>query len=323
MLTRSAIKCHRRPGLVPASLPPPLCVRAAPQCYSSTSASKDQTTTSHNNPEPAAPPTPTTATNSNTALPPLPPNAPTTLHNSLPTFLAHARRTSLSPTSTTYIGTYYEYAVLHTLRRFGFNLTRNGGRGDAGIDLLGTWHLPPQFSSGGSPTGRGSGPGPLRVLVQCKALKAKLGPNLIRELEGAFVGAPAGYRASPAGGVVGVLVSPREATKGVRDAMARSRWPMVWVMLEVRQRVQQVQKHSGDEGAGGDPAPVEVTGSAVGRAKQMLWNKAAGSAGLEGLDVTIRYDQAVEGEDGLGRECVLMWQGTPVPGLDEQEAVKS
>jgi hypothetical protein len=161
------------------------------------------------------------------------------------------------------------------------------------------------------------------VLVQCKALKAKLGPNLIRELEGAFVGAPAGYRASPGGGVVGVLVSPREATKGVRDAMARSRWPMVWVMLEVQQQQQQqVQERSGDEETGEGPAPPVATGSAGGRVKQMLWNKAGGAAGLEGLDVTIRYDDAREGEDELGRECVLMWQGRPVPGLDEHEAVK-
>ena len=131
--------------------------------------------------------------------------------------------------------------------------------------------------------------------MQCKALKAKLGPNLIRELEGAFVGAPAGYRGQ---GVVGVLVSPREATKGVRDAMGRSRWPMVWVMLEV------LQQSSGE-----------------GRVRQVLWNKAAGDVGLEGLDVTVRYGLPVEagGGDEVGKECVLMWQGRPLPGLEEKE----
>ena len=165
-----------------------------------------------------------------------------------------------------------------------------GGRGDAGIDLVGTWHLPPALA-----------PVPLRVLVQCKALKAKLGPNLIRELEGAFVGAPVGMRGK---GVVGVLVSPREATKGVREAMGRSRWPMAWVMLEVLQR------------DGGD-------GIGIGKVRQTLWNKAAAEVGLEGLDVTMRYDKAIEKEREVGKECALMWQGKPVPGLDEKEEVKS
>jgi hypothetical protein len=104
--------------------------------------------------------------------------------------------------------------------------------------------------------------------------------------------------------VIGVLVSPREATKGVRDAMGRSRWPMVWVMLEVR-------RQQGRESGVGD---------GEGRVRQVLWNKAAGQLGLEGLDVTMRYDKAMEGEDGVGKECVLMWQGRPVPGLDEQSS---
>jgi hypothetical protein len=194
---------------------------------------------------------------------------------------------------------------------------RTGGRGDGGIDLLGTWHLPQRRTSNASSTGGGPGPRPLRVLVQCKALKTKLGPNLVRELEGAFVGAPAAYRASPGGGVVGVLVSPREATKGVRDAMARSRWPMVWVMLEVHER-------SAVQGAGEGPSPARVTGAAAGRVKQMRWNKTAASVGLGGLDVTIRYGHGGPGNGGWGKECVLMWQGRPVPGLDEHdEAVKS
>lgn len=137
--------------------------------------------------------------------------------------------------------------------------------------------------------------------MQCKALKAKLGPNLIRELEGAFVGAPVGMRGK---GVLGVLVSPREATKGVREAMGRSRWPMAWVMLEV------LQRDRGD-------------GAGMGKVRQVLWNKAAAEVGLEGLDVTTRYDKAVEREREVGKECALMWQGKPVPGLDEKEVMKN
>lgn len=213
-------------------------------------------------------------------LPRVPPN-PTALHHDLDTFLAHAARTKLSPTSTTYVGTHYEYTVQATLRRFALALSRTGGRGDAGIDLLGTWHLPATLA-----------PLPLRVLVQCKAFKAKLGPNLVRELEGAFVGAPSGWRGK---GIVGILVSPREATKGVRDAMGRSRWPICWVMLEGGLK---------DEGQG--------------KVRQILWNKAACDIGLEGLAVTVKYGSSSGGDEEVKKECVLVWHGHVVPGLEEQ-----
>lgn len=73
------------------------------------------------------------------------------------------------------------------------------------------------------------------MFLQCKALKTKLGPNLVRELEGSF-----NLRSSPvdggggAGGKLGILVGTREATKGVRDAMARSPYPVMWMMVEVQ-----------------------------------------------------------------------------------------
>jgi Protein of unknown function (DUF2034) len=287
MLARSITKCSHRLRALSLSHLPPLRVQIWPGCssytarfsYSSiTPSAEDQTTNEDDETKRLDPPT---ITSSQPRL-----SSSTTLHHDLPTFLAHATRSGLSPTSTTYIGTYYEYTVQHTLRRFAFNLQRTGGRGDAGIDLIGTWHLPPVLT-----------PVPLRVLVQCKAFKAKLSPNLIRELEGAFVGAPVGMRGK---GVVGVLVSPREATKGVREAMGRSRWPMAWVMLEVLQR-------EGEDSMG------------IGKMRQMLWNKAAAEVGLEGLDVTMRYDKALEKKREVGKECALMWQGKPVPGLDEKE----
>lgn len=120
---------------------------------------------------------------------------------------------------------------------------------------------------------------------------------MIRELEGAFVGAPSGWRGK---GILGVLVSPREATKGVRDAMGRSRWPMCWVMLEMQPR-------GNEEG-----------GDGRGKVKQVLWNKAASELGLEGLGVTVKYDSANGVDEGVGKECALMWDGRPVPGLDAQ-----
>jgi len=201
--------------------------------------------------------------------PPPHPASNTQNHHDLPTFRSYASRTHLDPTSTVYIGTHYEYTVLTSLRRFNLSLTRIGGRSDAGIDLLGHWHLP-------------SNPQPLRVLVQCKALKAKAGPNLVRELEGAFAGAPAGWRGD---GVVGMLVSPREATKGVREALGRSGLPLAWVLVGLE-----------------------------GQVRQCLWNQRAGEVGLDGVGVTVRYTpkekRDVNGDgENVERDLALTWKG--------------
>ncbi|MCJ1437841.1 hypothetical protein MMC27_007228 [Xylographa pallens] len=191
-------------------------------------------------------------------------------HTSLESFLAYAQDAKLSTSSTTYVGTYYEYLCALSLRRLGFDLTRTGGRADAGIDLLGSWQLPDDSR-------------PLRCLAQCKNLKAKAGPNLVRELEGAFAGAPAGWRGED---VVGVLCAGREATKGVREAIRNARRGLVWCQIE-------------DMGAG------------VGRVRQMLWNQRVGALGAEGVSVGIRHTLVageVEGRNSYD-EVVLMWKG--------------
>ncbi|KAJ5225968.1 hypothetical protein N7468_007193 [Penicillium chermesinum] len=188
---------------------------------------------------------------------PNPPSAPSQDYTSLSTFLSYASRIGLPKSSTVYIGTHYEYTVQERLRRAGLALDRIGGRDDAGIDLLGTWHLPER-------TGRRA----LRVLVQCKALRTKLGPNLVRELEGALRQPPVGWRT---GQTVGVLVSPREATKGVRDALARSSFPLFWMMVE-----------------------------RDGALRQALWNARAEELGLGPLAVETRY--AIAGMELRGAE---------------------
>ncbi|MCJ1282254.1 hypothetical protein MMC26_001577 [Xylographa opegraphella] len=195
---------------------------------------------------------------------------PSSQHDSLESFLAYAQDTKLSTSSTTYVGTYYEYLCALSLRRLGFNLTRTGGRADAGIDLLGSWQLPDSSH-------------PLRCIVQCKKLKAKAGPNLVRELEGAFAGTPAGWRG---GDVVGVLCAGREATKGVREAIRNARRGLVWCQIE-------------DMGEG------------VGRVRQMLWNQRVGALGAEGVSVGVRHTLVAGdvGERGCHDEVVLMWKG--------------
>ncbi|MCJ1316793.1 hypothetical protein MMC15_002114 [Xylographa vitiligo] len=201
---------------------------------------------------------------------PVTPVPPSSQHTSLQSFLAYARDTKLSTSSTTYVGTYYEYLCALSLRRLGFDLTRTGGRADAGIDLLGSWQLPDASH-------------PLRCIVQCKKLKAKAGPNLVRELEGAFAGAPTGWRGED---VVGVLCASREATKGVREAIRNARRGLMWCQIE-------------------------DIGEDVGRVRQMLWNQRVGALGAEGVSVGIRHMLVagdVKGQDSHD-EVVLMWKG--------------
>ncbi|KAF3388921.1 hypothetical protein F1880_003928 [Penicillium rolfsii] len=206
------------------------------------------------------------------------PSPPSQHHNDLSSFLSYAERISLPPASTVYVGTHYEYTVLQSLRRYALALHRIGGRDDAGIDLVGTWHLPERKRERA-----------LRVLVQCKAFKTKLGPNLVRELEGAIRQAPVGWRT---GQTAGVLVSPREATKGVRDALARSSYPLFWMMVELD-----------------------------GTLKQALWNSRAEELGLGPLGVETRYGAGVvDTKSGsVTKQVALTWDGHNIPDMDQVE----
>ncbi|KAM3077112.1 hypothetical protein ACMFMG_003419 [Clarireedia jacksonii] len=181
-------------------------------------------------------------------------------HYDLSSFLEYASRNNIDTSSTLYVGTHYEYIVKQALQRRGMSLQQVGGRSDCGIDLLGTWSLP-------------TAPQPLKVLIQCKAFANKIKPAQARELEGTFVGAPPGWRNSS---VLAFLVSQQAATKGVREALGRSRWPMGYILCE--------------------PG---------GRILQMLWNRKAAEEGLAGLQVELQY----AGGDLKEKEVVLTYQG--------------
>lgn len=206
-------------------------------------------------------------------------------HHDLPSFLAYAERVNLASHRTVYVGTHYEYTVAATLKRLGFHLTRTGRASDFGIDLLGAWALP-------IPTTKGALPRPpplsLRVLIQCKASNKILNPKNIRELEGAFTGAPARWREED---FLGLLATTKKATKGVMDALGRSRWPMGFLKI--------------------DPD---------GRVEQFLWNASARARGLEGLGVTVRYSLTEKDADGdLKSDIALTWQGKPLPYVELAE----
>lgn len=184
-------------------------------------------------------------------------------HHDLPSFLEYASRNDIDTATTTYVGTHYEYTVKKALERLGMSLQQVGGKSDFGIDLLGTWSLP-------------TAPQPLKVLIQCKAFANKIKPAQARELEGSFVGAPPGWRTSS---VLAFLVAQQAATKGVREALGRSRWPMGFILCE-----------------------------SDGRILQMVWNRRAATEGLAGLDVELQY----AGGDMQKKEIVLTHKGAVI-----------
>lgn len=211
-------------------------------------------------------------------------------HNDLASFLAYADRIDLSTKSSVYKGTHFEYTVAEGLKGYNFDLQRTGRSNDLGIDLIGHWML------AGRPKGS-----PLPVLVQCKASRsAKPSPAMIRELEGAYGGAPSGWRHGD--GVLALLVTTQPTTLGVRAAIQRSSSPLGVLQL------------TADKG--------EV--------KQFIWNASASRAGLEGLGVVVKYQGSKwvgTASDGQAKDPVewrvgLTWMGKmwKPAGMTEQDS---
>jgi hypothetical protein len=199
-------------------------------------------------------------------------------HDSLGSFLDYAKSRGLRTTSSTYVGTYYEYLCLLALRRLGFSLIRTGGSKDKGIDLLGVWHLP-------------SLPHPLRCIVQCKSHAAGSRPDTIRAIEGAFSGAPARWRN---GNAVGVVCARDRATVGVVKAIKGSPRALVWITVD----------GGGETGSEGEGMRGGRTGG--GKIRQVLWNQAAADLGAHGMGVQIIHR---ESDTTMGGEAVLTWKG--------------
>ncbi|KAK5030648.1 hypothetical protein LTS07_005432 [Exophiala sideris] len=212
-------------------------------------------------PSETSPTSDTTTSSSSSLRSSASPLDPTSPHHDIRSFHAYARRTGLDPTSTVYTGTSYEYLAQNTLRSHGFDLFRVGGRGDRGVDLVGLWHIPRVSKASGQWKEYTNRDGKtevetntLRVMVQCKRMvgkRAKIGPNLVRELEGAIRGARLGALfdalgpkeqadaadletsgVAASGPAIGVLVGTKPATKGVLDTMRRSSRALVWIMME-------------------------------------------------------------------------------------------
>ncbi|KAL2056341.1 hypothetical protein ABVK25_003364 [Lepraria finkii] len=212
----------------------------------------------------------------------LQPPASSANHRDLLTFRDHSRSTDLSPTSTVHVGTTYEYLCAQTLLHLGFkDLIRTGGRSDKGIDLLGHWVLPPKTSPAKEV------PVEVPVIVQCKAVSRKPGPEMIRELEGALSNAPGEWRG---GNMAGGRCATREAPGGVREAVRMSEKGVVWIMVEDL-----------DEGVG--TTEREEPARRGGRVKQILWNEKVAKMVGDNVGAGVRYVPGLE-EGGWRRRFV-------------------
>ncbi|PPJ55648.1 hypothetical protein CBER1_09545 [Cercospora berteroae] len=195
-----------------------------------------------------------------------------TKHHDLATFQAYAAARNLNQASTVFRGTNFEYMVRQALSAYHFDLHRTGKANDLGIDLLGQWSLPQDTGAGRAPADARV----LKVLIQCKLSTAQ--PCNVRELEGAHVGAPSGWRGD---GVMSFLVSSKPATAGVRAALQRSRLPMGFLQITEQ-----------------------------GQVRQFIWNNIAQEARLVGMSATSSYacgpSHVPEGN------IALVYQGRPL-----------
>lgn len=134
----------------------------------------------------------------------------------------------------------------------------------------------------------------LPVLVQCKASHPQ--SVQIRELEGSLLSsAPPFWRSSSA---IAFLVAEKVATKGVREALARSSMPMGFLCVEMRDADRDYEDLVGMDVREGEE---KSTVTAV--VKQFLWNQAAvAKCGLQHVGVGLRYP---------AQDVVLTWMGEP------------
>jgi hypothetical protein len=192
-------------------------------------------------------------------------------HNDLQSFLVFAKQEGLSTETAVYKGTHYEYTVMEALKQFGFHLHRTGKSNDKGIDLLGHWRLPGK-------------PYEIKVLVQCKLSRGM--PATIRELEGAYAGAPSEWQGD---NVLALLATSKNLTKGVLEGVQRSHSSLGALHIE----------------------PDGLT-------RQFIWNSTAGERGLAGVGVTAKYEEAPSqgtttpvASKGTIKTVALTWKGQP------------
>ncbi|KAK5072974.1 hypothetical protein LTR51_005615 [Lithohypha guttulata] len=261
-------------------------------------------------------------------------------HHDLPSFLRYhnARRASTTDPekrvklsrSYVFLGTRYEYLIQRHLQdHLGFDLTRVGGAGDGGVDLIGTWKLPLPETGGDGVAKSGNGT-TFRVILQAKriATSRKLQPGLMRELEGTLTYAnsmrslqeafaahrirrlnSSGRLETPVDSAepvehekadlshlstIGILIATRPLTDGIEKAMASSRRPLMYMYLEDSSLLdpkEETTTHNHQTWDEQGPVSQGTSDLSVPNTKirQITWNNAASRVGLEGYNVLRRY----------------------------------
>lgn len=181
--------------------------------------------------------------------------------------------------STIYRGTRFEYQTQDILKkRLGIYTQRSAGNSDLGVDLRGTWFLP--MSSSPQP---GDKVRHLKVIVQCKAMGAKIGPKFVRELQGSL-----SFETQP---TMAILAISSEFTKQALLPYAKSVWPMALVVIDTE----------------------------TNECRKLMWNRAADKV-MHGLHVGTKW---IPGESGsVESRPVLCYEGKvlerlPGPYLNE------
>ena len=114
---------------------------------------------------------------------------------------------AVGPDSFHALGTRYEELVQAILQRsLRMRITRIGGRGDEGIDLVGEWKLPDQT---------------LNAAVQCKRISNRASPSLVREFEGATMSKVH----------VGVIACTQDPTDSCRERLRQSPRPLLFLQI--------------------------------------------------------------------------------------------
>ncbi|KAK9467698.1 hypothetical protein V1512DRAFT_259836 [Lipomyces arxii] len=132
-------------------------------------------------------------------------------HNSLESFLVHAKSTGLATQSTYYVGTLYEYVVQRALATSAnMDLEHSGGAGDNGIDLRGSMPVPNAHKS-------------IPVIVQCKFENKNPGVRYVRELDGCLT--------SYSKITLGILAGPLPVTVAAKRALAASHNAMAFCLV--------------------------------------------------------------------------------------------
>ena len=200
-------------------------------------------------------------------------------------------------------GVQFETRALSLLEQhFSMSLKRIGGRGDGGIDMLGWWWIP-EFTKEQRRR--------IRVIVQCKAEKRKIGPKYVRELEGVLHRYHTLDLSNPSQGLngvevsddsaqlsvphyipsVGVFISESAFTKATILHAQSSSVPLLLLHLPLKEDVQMSLSNANGLGAA-------------------IWNSAlAKDQGPLGGHMEIRWERSLQGPDQPG----LWWKDERLP----------